>query len=169
MLGGLFILIIIIFFLKDIDTDTKILFSLITLLGILSDKDILPNPKIRLIFQISIILILISLEKLNINDLRIDLINNFLSYQIFNIFFTTFCLAVLLNGSNFIDGLNGLLVGYYIIIIYSILSISQSHTEINILNIEHLEVLIFSLMILFIFNFFGKVYLGDSGSYLISI
>ena len=32
-------------------------------------------------------------------------------------FFTAFCLMVLINGSNFIDGLNGLLLGYFLIII----------------------------------------------------
>ena len=31
--------------------------------------------------------------------------------------FTTFCLMILINGSNFIDGLNGLLLGYSLLII----------------------------------------------------
>ena len=169
MLGGFFLFLIILIFIPYNTIDTKLIFFLVIVLGILSDKNILPNPKIRFIFQIVIILCLIHFENLLINDLRLDFFNNFLKNYFFNIFFTAFCLAILINGSNFIDGLNGLLTGYCIMILCSILYISNTNIEIYSSYTEHLEIILFSLILFFIFNILGNVYLGDSGSYLISI
>ena len=45
-------------------------------MGTLSDKNILPNPIIRFIFQISIILCLIHFDNLLINDVRLEFLNN---------------------------------------------------------------------------------------------
>ena len=36
----------------------------------------------------------------------------------FKFIFSIFCILILINGSNFIDGLNGLLIGYFLIVIY---------------------------------------------------
>ena len=60
--------------------------------------------------------------------------NSLLSNDIFNIFFTVFCLAVLLNGSNFLDGLNGLISGYYLIIILSLLFLKNLYPDIVIID-----------------------------------
>ena len=169
ILGGLFLLLIILVFIPNSIVEIKLIFFLITVLGVLSDKNILPNPKIRFLFQITIILCLIHFDKLSINDLRSEVFNLFLENHFFNIFFTAFCLAILINGSNFIDGLNGLLTGYCIMILYSIIHISDINAEISFFYIEYLEIILFSLILFFIFNISGNVYLGDSGSYLISI
>ena len=135
----------------------------------MSDKNILPNPSVRLIFQITLILCLVYFENLRIFDLRIDALNYLLSKNIFNILFTAFCLAILINGSNFIDGLNGLLIGYYLLILSSIFYISFNNDYIFLLESNFLVLFFFSMVVIFIFNIFGKVYLGDSGSYLISL
>ena len=169
LLGGIFLLIVTLFFPPTNVVEIKVIYILITLLGILSDKNILPNPKIRFTFQISIILSLIYFNNLSIDDLRIDFLNNFLINDYFNVFFTAFCLAVLINGCNFIDGLNGLLSGYLIIVICSLIYVSESNSNINLENMNYLNIVLFSLILFFAFNIFGKVYLGDSGSYLISI
>ena len=169
ILGGIFLLLIILIFLPHNTIEIKLIFFLMTVLGIFSDKNILPNPKIRFIFQISIIICLIYFDNLLINDLRLDILNDLLKNYFFNIFFTAFCIAILVNGSNFIDGLNGLLSGYCIMILYSIIFISNTSIEINFFNIDSLEIILFSLVLFFIFNILGNVYLGDSGSYLISI
>ena len=53
--------------------------------------------------------------------------------------FTTFCLAILINGSNFIDGLNGLLIGYYLLInLSSIFYISFNNDYIFLLDFNFL-------------------------------
>ena len=79
--------------------------------------------------------------------------------------FTAFCLLILLNGSNFLDGLNTLVIGYYILVSVILILISAKF-DLS-LNDNIFYFLIF-LIIIFLFNFFGKIYLGDSGSYLIS-
>ena len=43
-----------------------------------------------------------------------------LSNDIFRLLFTVFCILIVINGSNFIDGMNTLCVGYYLIIISTI-------------------------------------------------
>ena len=92
-----------------------------------------------------------------------------MSNYLFNFILTTFCLAILVNGSNFIDGLNGLLSGYFLGVILSILYIVNNFENISFLEIDILKVLFFSLLIFYLFNIFGKVYLGDSGSYLLAL
>ena len=141
MMGGPFILLIILIFMSNDVIELKIVFILITLLGMLSDKNILPNPRVRFIFQITIILCLIYFDNLAINDIRQDFFNTLLENNYFNIFFTAFCLAVLINGSNFIDGLNGLLTGYLIMVLYSLIYINNLNVEIYLIDIENVEII----------------------------
>ena len=123
----------------------------------------------RFSIQIVIISLLVFFEDLRINQLRILVIDDLLSNYLFNFILTTFCLAILVNGSNFIDGLNGLLSGYFLGVILSILYIVNNFENISFLEIDILKVLFFSLLIFYLFNIFGKVYLGDSGSYLLAL
>ena len=83
-------------------------------------QNFLFNPKVRLLFQILILFYLIFTD-LKVNDIRIDQLNLLLSNNYFSLIFTVFCFAVLINGCNFIDGLNGLLIGYTILVILSLL------------------------------------------------
>ena len=73
----------------------------------------------------------------------------------------------MINGSNFIDGNNGITLGYYLIIFLVLLNLSND----NKIIIDQELVINFSifLTILFIFNLLNHFYLGDSGVYLISI
>mgnify|MGYP006087970813 FL=1 len=168
IIGGTFLsLIVLVFFSNDLIV-LKLSILLIFLLGLLSDKNILPNPKIRILLQILILFNLVFFEQLSIVNLENIFLNKILENKIFNIFFTIFCLAILLNGSNFLDGLNGLLSGYYLMIIVSIFYLSYNHDNINFIFQNELKILFFSLFVFFIFNILGKVYLGDGGSYLIA-
>ena len=169
IIGGLFILITLSFFHSIVSINLKIALILIIFLGLLSDKNILPNPKTRLIFQMLILLSIVFVENLSIKDLRFELMNSLLTNNVFNIFFTVFCLAVLLNGSNFLDGLNGLISGYYLVIILSILILKNLYPEIIVVDQIFLEILLYILIIFLIFNLFGLVYLGDSGSYALAL
>ena len=168
VLGGIFLSIIIVIFFSNDLIILKISLLLVYLLGFLSDKNILPNPKIRILLQIFILLFLTIYSQLKIINLENYYLNIMLENESFNIFFTVFCLAILINGSNFLDGLNGLLSGYYLLIILSIIYVGNNYNNINLIFENELKILFFSLLIFFIFNVFGKVYLGDGGSYLIA-
>ena len=111
ILGGIYLTVSMIFLAPDIYNFLKIICILTLFLGLSSDRNYLSNPLIRLIFQVLILFILIYYDNLNIRSISINFFDNFLSIKFINIFFTLFCFAILMNGSNFLDGLNGLLVG----------------------------------------------------------
>ena len=102
---------------------------------------------------------------LNIPDLRNEFLNNLISNYYFNVFFITFCLLVLINGSNFIDGLDGLNLGYFLSLLIIILILSQSSKL--IINVNQIMILFYIVTFLFLLNIFNYLYLGDAGSYLI--
>ena len=111
-----------IFLAPEIYNFLKIICIFALFLGLSSDKNYLTNPLIRLLLQILILLVLIFYENLQIRSISIDLFDNFLEIKFLNIFyFILFCFAILLNGSNFLDGLNGLLSGYYLIVLGSLI------------------------------------------------
>ena len=85
----------------------------------------------------------------------------------FKYFFVVFCLLILINGSNFIDGVNTLLIGYFIsVILIIVILINQNNLDFEIQNLK----IIFSvLLVLFTFNFFEKLFSGDGGTYVISL
>ena len=92
---------------------------------------------------------------------------NFYKIFILIIFSVLFCFLVLINGSNFIDGNNCLATGYFTIIFISLFYL---HSD-NYLFYES-ELLINFLLLLIIllfFNFLNRIYLGNSGIYLLSL
>jgi UDP-N-acetylmuramyl pentapeptide phosphotransferase/UDP-N-acetylglucosamine-1-phosphate transferase len=140
------------------------LFS-IFLLGTLSDYKLFNSPKYRLLFQILIIFIFIFFSNLNIETTRIEFIDQLLENRFINICFTTFCILIVINGSNFIDGLNGLTLGYYILLL---LLLSNSNFDLGYILDKKILINFFVLLvILIIANFMGFIFLGDNGSYLI--
>lgn len=139
---------------------------LIFFVGLLSDTRYLRSPEKRIILQSSIIFIYLFLSDNLIYDTRIMVINELLNNNLFSIFFTLFCITILINGTNFTDGINTLVIGYYLIVLLSIALIF------NILEIQPENHFIFKfipiLIIFFIFNVLGKSFLGDGGSYALS-
>ena len=133
----------------------------------MSDKNIFSNPSIRLVIQILILFNFVYFAELQINDVRIDFLNHFLSNNIFNIFFTVFCLAILVNGTNFLDGLNGLVSSYYLIVLLSIIYLIDNN--LNLIEVEFLKIVFLALIIFYFFNILGFVYLGDSGTYAVAL
>jgi len=165
--GGILIFISLIFFIKEISYFDKILMSFIFFLGLLSDLQKLKSPIIRLLLQFLIISIILINNKLYISQTRLIYVDYFIeNYFLFKFFFTVFCLLILINGTNFMDGVNGLSGGYFFIIIINIL-LNSMH---NKLPVDHfnLIILIQFLSVFLLFNFFSKSFLGDGGSYLIS-
>tara|TARA_B100000579_G_scaffold188040_1_gene153407 strand:+ start:2320 stop:3324 length:1005 start_codon:yes stop_codon:yes gene_type:complete len=162
-LGGYF-LILTLFFNNQIDLTQKFLFFLIFLSGTLSDFKILNSPTFRLVFQTLIILIFVYLTDLYLENTKIIFLDNLLENFYFNLFFCYFCIVILVNGTNFIDGLNGLVSGYYAIVVF-LLHFTGISSE--IVNFQFVTLLIFVLFLMSLLNLFNKIYIGDSGSYLI--
>ena len=165
LLGGYFILIPVFFY--HVVLFQSLLFLSIFLTGVLSDVKLLNSPKFRFLIQFCLVMLFIIFSKTYINNTSIDILDNLLEYKFFNILFVTFCILILMNGTNFIDGLNGLVSGYYIITLLVIIYLGNNN-NINFINYEFYKILIFTLLIIFILNLLNKIYLGDGGSYLLS-
>ena len=88
---------------------------------------------------------------LEIRTISIDFFDKILEINFFNIIFLLFCLLVLVNGSNFLDGLNTLVVVYFLICLVSIF-ISSNYYNL-ILDYELLKNIIVFLSIISLFNF----------------
>ena len=116
--------------------------------------------------QIISILIFININQIFINSIRIEAFDFLLTNIYFKYFFTLFCFLVLINGSNFMDGINTLLIGYFLGLLFvTLISIEKFNLPYDVSNFN-----ILALILFFIFwsNFFGKLISGDSGAYLIS-
>ena len=164
--GGLVIFLFLLINYNNFEIKTIFFFFLIFLVGLFADINIFKSPTIRFFIQILLIINFIIFLDLSINDVRIFYINNLLNNNYFNIFFTTFCLLVLINGSNFIDGNNTLSLGYFGLIFFTLLSLE------NIVFVNIDENIIYSILVtiivLYFFNISNKLYLGDNGVYLLS-
>ena len=168
--GGIYIFfcIVLISFL-DFEAYFKINFSIfliiILILGIFSDLKKNFSPKLRIIFQLFIIISLVLINKeILINKTNIEILDVLLKNQSGKFLFTIFCIITLLNGLNFMDGVNGLVTGY-IFLILSILNLIMLKSTNNYYYID----LTFIYAVFFIFNIFGKSFLGDNGIYISAI
>ena len=119
----------------------------------------------RFLLQIIVVFFFSYFLKLEIASTRIFIFDDFLKFEIFNIIFVSFCIMILVNGSNFIDGLNGLVLGYYLLVLAALL---QSDSQIlGFLKSDDLVYFSTFLLIFLIFNFFNLFFLGDNGAYLL--
>ena len=123
-------------------------------------------PVVRLLIQALICLGFLMYFKLSIIDVRIDMVNDLLNFSLATYLFTLFCVLVLMNGSNFMDGVNLLSIGYFLMVLTSIFWVSENfQVEINLPLVKNLFLI---LSFLFLMNLFNKVFLGDNGIYLLS-
>ena len=167
-IGGILLLIYLLYyfaFLKHEYLISIFLFS-IFFIGLLSDIKKLNSISIRFFLQVIFIFLFVNAIEIEIDTTKINFIDNLLSNTYINNLFVTFCLMILINGGNFIDGLNGLILKYYITITLMVLF------YLNIFFLQDLEFfknLILILLVLLIFNMLGALYMGDSGAYLLSM
>ena len=171
LFGGIFLissLILNIFFLfisKEYETNYFSFFLIISffIIALLDDiKDI--NPNYRLIITLLACLISIALDpNLKMKSIyfyfnnSIYLINNiYLNYAL-----STLCILLLVNSFNFIDGINGLATSVgFSIFIYLIIK--------NPIILNFYYMFVITLFIFFLLNIKYRIFLGDSGNYLIS-
>ena len=164
--GGLVIFLALFYFLPESYKYFTIIMFIIFLSGLLSDLNILHAPLFRIFFQTIVVIIYLVLFDNFITSIRINFFDNLLNIFIIKLIFSIFCILILINGTNFMDGVNTLVVGYFILALSNILYLS----EINDLKLDHflVTICILVLFLIYLFNFFGLMFLGDSGSYLIS-
>jgi len=163
--GGLFIFIGYLYFLNE-KIFSFILFSFIVfILGIFSDLKIIKSAKKRFLLQIFLILSYVIFNDVQISDTRMVFLDNILHNNYINYLFVTFCILIIVNGSNFIDGMNTLCIGYYLLISATIFYLQLN----EIIIVKDVSIFYIFILILFVFllNLTNKVYLGDSGSYLL--
>lgn len=124
-------------------------------------QNLSPYFRLMILFLGSLIFVnFTKLPSINISILifikDFDMVKNFLF---------VLSLMLLMNGFNFIDGLNGLSSFNFLSILINIFYLGQHYNDDIIINLS-VVIIIYSLII-FLFNFpFGKIFLGDSGSYL---
>ena len=142
-------------------------FTLIFILGVFSDLLVITKPLKKFIIQFLVILCFLYFLDLKILSTKIYFIDFLLKNKLFAILFTSFCLLILINGTNFIDGINTLVCGYYILIILAVFYVC-SQNKLLTYNFNDFYYLFLSLLVIYVFNSFSKLYLGDSGSFLLS-
>ena len=163
--GGIFLLPI--FFIIAYDYSVVLIISIfcIFLLGLFSDIGFFSSAKLRFLIQSVIIFLFLFYSDSTLTSVRIDMFDLMLENYLFSLFFTLFCLMILINGTNFIDGLNGLVLTYYLMIIFIIFSLKLF--EYSFLNNLDVILIMMIFIYLILFNIFNQLYIGDSGSYLI--
>ena len=151
---------------------SKILFeylficNLMFLIGLLDDFKFKISPFRRLILMIIFLFLCIRLMSIEILNIDIPFLSTLLGNNTFSSLFVLLCFLFIINGANLIDGFNGLLA-INLIIINSILAYINLADGIN----EFSVVIIGQVIVLFSFLLFNfpsaKLFLGDSGSYLL--
>lgn len=176
-IGGIIIYLFLFYFalyFYDYYATDKLLLTLVCLLPVMLAsicEDIFFNVhyKIRLLSLItsSFLLIVNVIETLPTVD-HLFVISEFFSYPIFSKIFFVLCLVAFSNGCNFIDGMNGLL-GFFILgSISSCLYLTYMYTD-YIFFASPLIVYALIILSFLVLNFpWGKIFLGDSGAYLLS-
>jgi UDP-N-acetylmuramyl pentapeptide phosphotransferase/UDP-N-acetylglucosamine-1-phosphate transferase len=143
--------------------------NILFLVGLFADINIIKSPSIRFFLQLILILSFIFFLDLSIENIRINFFNKLLLNTYFNLFFASFCLLVLINGSNFIDGNNTLSIGYYILILLVIYKLKLSGLIVTELGDTFFLSFLITLLTLYFFNLLNQLYLGDNGIYILAL
>ena len=141
--------------------------TLFFLLGFVDDIRINIKPKIRLALMIIFLIFLIKYNNFYLDNTGITVLNNWLdNLEIFSLIFICLCFLFVVNGANLIDGYNGLLGFHSLIILINLFLINYLSKNNDLANLLFFVILI--LIIFLKYNFpKAKVFLGDSGSYLL--
>jgi UDP-GlcNAc:undecaprenyl-phosphate/decaprenyl-phosphate GlcNAc-1-phosphate transferase len=179
-LGGLTIFISLIFALLFLYSKSGIsyfeYFSFCTLffiLGFVDDLKITIRPKFRLLIMIGFLIVLIIYNQFTIEAISLEYLENLMKIDIFALIFVILCFLFIVNGCNLIDGFNGLLSIHALIIFFILLFINLGTAFYYGIPIESNFINLFFYIILILFSFLifnfpnAKMFLGDSGSYLV--
>ena len=166
--GGILLLITLLIFIpNDHQLIYKIFLIIIFLTGFMSDINYLNSPNKRFVIQVIAVVIFLIISRNSVNSVRLEFFDILLKSYLFKIFFSSFCILILINGTNFMDGVNTLAIGYYLLISIFLINLILNLNDVSI-SISILYILAFSLFTLFVLNLLNLLYLGDNGAYLIS-
>ena len=126
------------------------------LLGAIDDKYRI-NANLKLILMGLLVFVAIFFDnKLIIQELRFSFYSESLSLKKFSLFFSIICFLLFINSLNMLDGINGQ-VGTYSIVLFVILLLNLKFTLL-------IFVFILSITFFLYLNFKNKSFLGDSGT-----
>jgi len=151
-------------FLKDYFTISLLLFFL----GFLDDVKIKINPNVRLVLMLVLLLFCINFFSIQISNSGLAFLDTWLENNIFQTCFVLLCFLFIVNGANLVDGFNGLLAIHFLLInsIFLLINLLNQNENISII----LFVQIIAVFSFLLFNFpKAKIFLGDSGSYLLGV
>jgi len=134
---------------------------LCSFIGIVEDINFNVNPKLRFFTQFACVSIIFFIfPEFRVLD-DISFLPNFFDNYFFRVIFTIFAIITVVNSFNFMDGLNGFVILYSIIISLFLLKFSINEDLYQLLIL-----LIFHLIIILFFNFpKSQAFWGDFGSY----
>jgi len=134
------------------------------LLGFVDDLKITIRPKFRLFIMILSLIILVMFNEFYVEKTGIAFLDNLLEIDIFALFFICLCFLFVVNGSNLIDGFNGLLSIHSLIILINLFLINYFSGNHDLAYMSFCGALI--ILVFLKYNFpNAKIFLGDSGSY----
>jgi UDP-N-acetylmuramyl pentapeptide phosphotransferase/UDP-N-acetylglucosamine-1-phosphate transferase len=171
-LGGILVIVTVLsvyflHFFKSENITFLVLLGLINfILGFLDDLKILVSPIKRFMIIIIVNLLFIIFFNFSITSFEIDLLDYLNKIYFFKYLLVLMAIFFIINGSNLIDGFNGLLSIHAILIFSILLFLNQNYTF-NIYNVSpYLEFLILILVVFTFFNFpNAKIFMGDGGAY----
>ena len=143
-----------------------ILISALPIVLIGSKEDLFHNtsPKLRLIMMTISAGLFIFMLPTNLPEIDFPVINQILSIGFMKELFFMFCILVIINGNNLIDGVNGNLAFTNIIQLISVGLLAFIVGDDVIVQLSCL--LLIPLIVFALFNFpFGKIFCGDAGAY----
>ena len=164
--GGIFLVFSIIVLFSYYNFFLSFFVFLIFCVGFASDINFLSSPKLRLLIQSLIIICFVLFLDVKINETNFLLLDKLLENIYFSYFFSVFCLLILVNGSNFIDGLNGLLLSYMTFIILILLKLDLLYGL--KINQNFIVYFIAFMSIMILLNLSNFLMLGDAGAYVLS-
>ena len=148
--------------LKDYFVISLLLFSL----GFLDDLKVKISPNIRLVIMLSFLVFCVNIFSIQITKSGLEFLNLWLENNIFQTCFVLLCFLFIVNGANLVDGFNGLLAIHFLLINSIFLAINITNQNDNISVILFSQIIIVLSFLLFNFPK-AKIFLGDSGSYLL--
>jgi len=135
---------------------------LIFIIGYLDDRYKLSAlNKVFLIGLISIFLCILS-KNLIIDKFYVFSLDTFFELKSFSVLFTVLCVLCLVNSLNLADGVNGLATGLIFFWLFFIAQIYENNLDLVI------NIILIKLVLIFIHNYRGDHFLGDSGSLMLS-
>ena len=135
--------------------------------GLIEDITAKISPTKRMVATLGSIVVLFFMGDIAINFLGFDWVDYYLSNNlILSLLFTMLVVGGAVNSINIIDGYNGLMSGYSILVLLAIAYVASILGDDLVFQLS--LILVASLAGFAVFNFpFGKIFMGDGGAYFV--